>query len=136
MKQLLIVATMVFVLGACDKNMDDSINVKSTDDLAGTFSGNFHRTGMDTAGVTIFFDKTWYQGRSMRPNYPAICAGRFELNGSTISFTDTCSWTANFDWSLILDGTYNINFTSDSTIVMWRTNGNIKDEYRLTRPFR
>ena len=97
--------------------------------------GLFTRTGMDTSRVSIFFDQNRFEGQSTQVNYPAICRGTFELDENTVTFVDSCAWTANFDWSLILSGTYNINF-SDGTVRIWKTNGAVTDEYLLRQPTR
>ncbi|HEX2628716.1 MAG TPA: hypothetical protein VHM26_06890, partial [Chitinophagaceae bacterium] len=97
--------------------------------------GTFTRTGMDTASVNILFDGTNFSGSSDRVNYPAICHGSFDLNDNLIRFNDSCAWTANFDWSLILSGQYNISY-NDRGVRIWKTNGTVTDEYLLNRVVR
>lgn len=121
---------MTLMLVACDKN--DSPD-PGTGELSGTFMGTFSRTGMDTSGVTLEFNENSFQGQTIQPRYPAICRGSFVLHESTITFTDSCVWTADFDWTLILNGNYNISFTADETIRIWRTNGTVTDEYLLRK---
>lgn len=89
---------------------------------------------MDTANVAITLGNNHFEGQSDRDQYPAICRGSYATSASTIAFVDSCTWTANFDWSLILNGTYNISQGNEgNTIRIWRTNGTITDEYLLGR---
>ena len=97
--------------------------------------GIFSRTGMDTSQVSLYFDQDRFEGFSSAQNYPAICSGTFELDNNTVVFTDSCTLTANFDWSLILSGTFNISI-SDGTVRIWKTNGAVTDEYLLRQPTR
>ena len=129
MKQFCIGIVLAILFYSCEKTESASYS------LGGTYMGMFSRTGMDTTQVTLFFDQNRFNGKSSRANYPAVCAGTFLLEDNTIQFRDTCAWTANFDWSLILSGSYNINI-SDGTVRIWKTNGAITDEYLLRQPTR
>lgn len=122
------IVVFAFTVG-CEK----SDNLSNS--LEGNYLGIFNRTGMDTVPVSLFFDANRFEGSNSRTYYPAVCMGSFELDNSTIRFVDSCSWTANFDWSLILSGVYNIHF-SDGTVRIWKTHGNITDEYLLRQPYR
>ena len=132
MKIISLALLCVLLLQACDKETETSPEQL----LNGTFTGNFHRTGMDTIAVSITFTDNKFSGYSSRPKYPGICGGSWETSGSTISFVDTCTWTADFDWTLILSGNYNISVENNDRIRIWRLTGAIKDEYLLWRPFR
>jgi hypothetical protein len=104
-------------------------------ELSGRFKGTFNRSSStETAQVNITFksDMT-YEGTGGPSNYPAICGGTFQRNGNKLAVKDTCAWTANFDWSLIFDGNYSVEFTGENTVRIWRTLRNLTDEYRLTR---
>lgn len=116
-------------ISGCDKSETASNSVE------GLYVGIFSRTGMDTARVNISFSGSRFEGQTNISNYPAICHGSYHLDHSEISFTDSCSWTASFDWSLILRGTYNISF-SDGLVRIWKTNGAVTDEYLLRQPTR
>ncbi|HEX6192209.1 MAG TPA: hypothetical protein VFZ42_07585 [Chitinophagaceae bacterium] len=129
MKQLYISILLAVLFFSCEKTESASYS------LGGNYLGIFSRTGMDTTQVSLFFDQNRFEGFSSRTNYPAICGGTFTLEDNTIQFTDSCAWTANFDWSLILSGAYNISI-SDGTVRIWKTNGAITDEYLLRQPTR
>jgi hypothetical protein len=132
MKLYFITLSLILLTLSCKKNN----NAPAGHNLSGSYSGIFYRTGMDTAGVVINFNGNNFDGQSNRPKYPAICRGSFDLDATTINFIDSCQWTADFDWSLILNGNYNIDFKNDGTVRIWKTNGYITDEYSLTRLIR
>lgn len=129
MKLLLVSLLSVALLLACNKNKDSPAY-----ELSGRYRGTFNRTGMDTVQVSIFFkEANAYEGTGGALNYPSICSGSFQYNGNSLVVGDGCAWTANFDWSLIFDGNYTIDFTGENSVRIWRTNGAVTDEYRLNR---
>ena len=127
MKTLFGAICICFCFIACDKTENE------THTLSGTYVGIFNRTGMDTTQVSLRFTENSFDGHSNKPQYPAICRGKFDLAKTTINFTDSCSWTADFDWSLILSGKYNISF-ADKMVRIWKTDGIVTDEYLLRQP--
>jgi hypothetical protein len=119
----------ISALFACKKNDDNNKGITLPE---GMYIGTFHRTGMDTASISLTLDGNNYAGQSDIDKYPAICHGSYEFYDNTIRFTDSCSWTANFDWTLILDGPYSITRNNNE----WRfsrTNGNVSDEFILRK---
>jgi hypothetical protein len=117
----------LIVLFACKKSDDDNMPLPD-----GMYIGTFHRTGMDTASISLTLDGNNFNGQSDLIKYPAICHGSYEIYDNTIRFTDSCSWTANFDWTLILNGPYSL--TRDNNELRFsRTNGNVSDEFILRR---
>jgi hypothetical protein len=124
MKWLLFILSGILLFLACDKTEDGELS------LNGRYLGSFNRTGMDTVQVSVLFRDNYFEGQSDRTNYPAICRGSFQTDDNTITFTDSCAWTANFDWSLILSGTYNASLI-DGTLRIWKNNGAVTDEYVL-----
>ncbi|HEX7905102.1 MAG TPA: hypothetical protein VF487_14620 [Chitinophagaceae bacterium] len=129
MKTVIGFIVLLVVLTACNK-VDSESN-----SLQGRYIGIFNRTGMDTAQVNLIFNANRFEGESNKQTYPAICRGSYDINYNSIHFTDSCAWTANFDWSLILSGDYNISF-NEGTVRIWKTTGNITDEYLLRQPTR
>ena len=128
MKKVLCILAVVSTLYACDKSESDSTT------LNGTYIGIFNRTGMDTAQVTLVFNGNHFEGHSNKTNYPAVCHGSLSQEDiHMVSFSDSCTWTANFDWSLILSGKYNISFMP-GTVRIWKTHGAVTDEYLLRQP--
>ena len=131
MRRLLGLFILALISFACKKNSD---NV-ATGELNGRYRGTFNRSGdPDTAKISINFrpDMT-FEGTGGPAYYPAICGGSFQQNNNTLVVNDTCAWTANFDWTLIFGGDYNISFSSGNSVRIWRTRGFIIDEYLLTR---
>lgn len=124
---------LVFVLmvTACEKNTTADSKAEK---LNGRYTGTFNRSGMDTVEVILYFDEdNTFKGTGGRLNYPALCNGSYEQSGNNLTVNNGCTWTANFDWTLIFDGNFTINFTSENSVRIWRTNGVITDEYLLSR---
>lgn len=101
----------------------------------GTYKGTFFRTYADgpnyeVANVTITFTKDQFSGVSDKIHYPAICHGTYHLVGQDIDFTNACIFTANFDWSLILSGKYQVT-SNDNQLIVVRTSGSVMDHYIL-----
>jgi len=65
----------------------------------------------------------------MAKNFPAVCSGTYAMSGDKITFTNECMWTADFDWSLVLNGEWNYTFRGE-TITFTHSNG---DRYVLTK---
>lgn len=129
MKRMITCIIALTVLFACKKSDND----KSTTLAEGMYIGTFHRTGMDTAMVSLTFDGNNYSGQTDINKYPGICHGSYELYNNAIIFTDSCSWTADFDWTLILNGPYTLSPGNNNELRFSRTNGNISDEYILRK---
>lgn len=131
MKYLLFIVLSSTLWLSCQKNDNEDETPRN---LAGSYSGTFNRTGIsDSVYVRLTLGDKTFSGESDAPRFPAICHGSYDLNPNTINFVDSCSWTADFDWTLILDGSYNISFRDENSIRIWRTNGAVTDEYLLSR---
>lgn len=98
-------------------------------DLNGTYKGTFQRGSGDIANVTLVFNNGSWTGESNIPRYPALCNGIFQINnGGKLLFENRCPWTADFDWTLILNGDFEA-LASGSTLILRRNT----DVYRLTK---
>ncbi|TVP50846.1 MAG: hypothetical protein EA341_06615 [Mongoliibacter sp.] len=90
--------------------------------------GTFQRISGDEAGpvaeVTILLRSGKWEGNSSRSKYPALCKGSYLVSENTISFENECMWTADFDWTLILNGTYTILQTKTHMIWEKKTGDN------------
>jgi hypothetical protein len=132
MRQVIFLLGLVLCLSACEKN--DTDNPSNDNSIYGRYTGTFYRTGMDTTEVQLgLLSDNRFEGSASRPLYPAICSGNFTFDGTTLSVNDTCAWTANFDWTLIFDGNYNVSFTGNNGVRIWRTSGTVTDEYLLKK---
>ena len=90
--------------------------------ISGTFTGTFVRwLGKEgpVADVKITFSGNEFNGSSDSLNYPSICSGTFNTtsNPDSIHFVNQCDFPANFDWSLILNGSYKLIQTGDSLYI-------------------
>ena len=134
MKTLFILLLALPLIIGCEKSYEDP-GVNDDIDVSGKFLGTFHRTGGETSNVSILFTGNLFEGESDKMKYPAICRGTFSVDHANdrITFDNTCAWTADFDWTLILDGEYQFDVNEDQSLSIHRTNGNITDEYKLYR---
>lgn len=132
-QSLLIFLLMGAFFLSCEK---DDIQ---SDELSGDYEGYFIRTGptvdLQPADVSITFQSGTFDGNSAVDRYPAICKGTFSEQGTdSLRFENSCTWTADFDWTYILDGTYAYSEVGDS-IILERTyeGGELIDRYVLSR---
>jgi hypothetical protein len=128
MKRVMLILSLLLLLMACEKNDAASEPVLKN----GLYKGTFNRTAMDTVDVSISILEGNFEGSSERQFYPAICRGSFAREGSVISFHDSCTWQANFDWTLILNGRYEFSVDGES-VHLWKQNGTTVDEFRIRR---
>lgn len=92
----------------------------------GQYTGTFTRNGMSSLVELELIDGQ-FNGKSERARFPAVCRGSFSYKKSTITFIDSCLWTTDFDWSLILNGEW--NYTIDyPKLILSSDNG---DQYVL-----
>lgn len=107
MKNFLTVFVLLATMFSCEK-----YEPKNVGPLDGTYTGVFFRANpqanYQTADVTIVFDGNTFEGSSSIVKYPAICRGTYTLTGDEIEFTNLCVWTAEFDWTYILNGKFKI----------------------------
>ncbi len=103
----------------------------------GTYSGTFQRlinTGGQISNVTITFSGNTWTGQSQYPKYPALCKGTYkEKSADSISFENSCPWTAEFDWSLILSGDYKIVISGENLEMSHNYRNGYSDIYKLKR---
>ena len=104
--------------------------------IDGVWKGTFERQGSidpGTAQVTLELLDHGFNGTTDRENYPAICNGTFYIqSGDKAVFENKCAWTANFEWTYILNGDYEISKTGDSLYIT-RTIGDFTDVYKLKK---
>ncbi|TRZ43532.1 hypothetical protein [Robertkochia solimangrovi] len=121
-KILRLLGILLFLV-AC--NNDDQ---NSQSELNGTYTGIFERNG-NTSEVVLTFTNETFKGQSELEKFPALCNGTYKISGNTVTFVNGCPWTAEFDWSLILNDewTYDLN---ESMLHLTKANG---DKYMLTK---
>ena len=91
----------------------NSEDILLTDLPNGTYTGVFYRvaTNIKTrqAEISIQLNNGTFEGTSNIPNYPAICSGTYSVDGDEITFENACAFTADFDWTYVLSGTFKIS---------------------------
>ena len=102
---------------------------KRSETLNGSFSGWFKR-GEVRADVTLNLNNNTFTGSSVQEKFPAICKGVYSVSETNIYFIDECIWTADFDWTLILSGSWDYDLTPNNKLNMMKPNG---DQYVLTK---
>ncbi len=104
----LAIIVAVFAMAGCKKDRASSSSLSG--DYTGTFVHSTIAGRYMTAHVTVHLGKNDFSGSSDMVNYPAICRGTWEVSGNALQFNDQCIWPANFDWTLILTGSYEYHF--------------------------
>lgn len=125
-------ALSILLFVACDK--DDEKTLKPFPD--GVYKGTFKRhniPGSATAEVTITFNYPNWNGTSNIANYPAICNGIYNYENYQLKFSNKCFFTADFDWTLILDGGYIDRIEGDSLVFSKSYGDGAVDVYRLKK---
>ncbi len=78
----------------------------------GLYDGLFYRSNPQqrilTSDVTLDLSGGKFAGLSSIDQYPAICQGSYSATSTQLEFRNECVFTADFDWTFILDGTYEI----------------------------
>lgn len=100
-----------------------------------TYSGIFtvSYNGEKEAGpASITFEDNTYNSTGNSDYIPAGGNGSYVKRKDSIYFSDVNFWTANFDWNLILDGSYSYKSEGDS-LVMTKRKGENLYLYKLKR---
>lgn len=107
------------------------------DDDSVVYMGTFMRGGplIDPlpSNVTLRFRDGVFEGTSDSQNYPAICNGTYKVKGDNINFRNKCVFPANFDWSFILAGDFELEQHGDSLMMRRSYDGGNFDQYILKK---
>jgi hypothetical protein len=130
----LILIVIVTALSACSKEIIVTRNVD------GTYQGVFEIKNTDpaasstpvTAPVRVTLAGINYTSISYVNYVSAGATGKFFIKKDVITFTDTLMHTANFDWGLLLNGSYAYKIDGDSIVLTKKTGYNIYT-YRLKK---
>ena len=136
MKQILFaILTLTILISSCKKNNADNDNALIIKN--GTYIGTFQRQVSGSgliSNVTITFNRSDWTGQSQYAKYPALCRGTYKIDGADqITFENSCPWTAEFDWTLILSGEYKLIVSGNSIEISKDYSGAFKDIYKLTK---
>lgn len=104
--------------------------------LQGQFTGTFERIvdgqSLGVASISLLLEGNSFSGSGGPNRYPVICNGIFTVSGNRVSFANACFFTADFDWSLILNGTWQIN-QQGGELILRRSADSLVEVYRLQR---
>jgi hypothetical protein len=128
-------AALALLIISCDDDTTDQ-----PEPIQGTYTGQFRRVSPTSDGrvtnVTLKLDDHSFSGESDLGRYPAICMGTYTITGDKINFTNECVWTADFDWTLILNGAFEIEQEGNELVLTKRFAAevfDIYDQYTLTK---
>jgi hypothetical protein len=106
-RPLIILALSLWSLGCSDLALNPSA-------LDGAYRGTFTITNSEgvvqTGNVTFTFDGDQYSCAPETMYLPPSGAGSFQFAGHAIRLKDTVAHTAEFDWTLILNGDFSYTF--------------------------
>jgi hypothetical protein len=129
MKQLLYLLLITIFFVSCEKSENDSA-------LSGNYTGTFQRSSPGGNSpknqVSLNLNAGSFSGTSSDARFPAICHGSWEIRSNKIQFNNACVWTADFDWTLILDGEFQYQLNGNH-LKLWKVMGEITDTYELYR---
>lgn len=100
-----------------------------------TYSGTFtvsYNGEKESGPASITFEHNTYNSTGNSDYIPAGGNGSFEKEQDSIYFSDVNFWTANFDWHLILNGSYSYKTEGDSLVLTKRKGENLY-RYKLKR---
>lgn len=115
---LFIFFTLATCLSGCKKE-----NLRIED---GTYKGKFtvtYSSGTQSGQTTLVLKNGEFSCSGNPTKIPAGGSGTFSSNNSTITFNDVNFWTADFDWNLILSGTYDYTFNGKNLKITANKNG-------------
>ncbi len=129
--KLIIIVVSIFFISCNEDKLEPTV---LTD---GTYTGFFARSSPNAkyqaSDVTLVIKGDTFEGGSSIQKYPAICKGTFERIGQKIEFKNSCMWTAEFDWSYILTGEFNISSDGEKIIISRSYGKDTYDTYTLIK---
>jgi hypothetical protein len=125
MKKLLYFSTLLFTLTSCEKE-------NNAMDFQGNYQGTFRSNQHATTDAEINLSSTSFTV----VKGPKTGNGTFKVNNKMqVTFTDKNVWTADFDFNIVLHGTYTYEALGDS-LILTKYGENQSDkyyQYRLKR---
>lgn len=123
MKTILLLASILTLTFSC---ITDYAN--PSDSVEGIYTGVFERDDA-TSNVQLNLDNGTFSGTSSVNKFPAICNGAYTVTANSIEFNNSCAWTADFDWTLILSDNWSYTLSNNMLVL---TNS-INDRYTLIK---
>lgn len=135
MRILLPLCSFLFIASACSKDDNDQ---NPSFRLKGIYTGTFKRYNIaedKTAAVSLNFTKAGWTGNSSLTTYPALGGGSYKMedNNAALVFKNKTTWTANFDWTYILDGIYLLHKNGDSLVFTKSYGNGAVDVFKLVK---
>jgi len=118
MRTTILLATLALLFSACSG--DGSVSPIMEGTYAGTFTITLEDGQTQTGNVTFTFTGSSYSCVSQERYLPPNGAGAFRTMGRIIRIKDTSLHTAEFDWTLILNGDF--SFTLDGSRLVLQQN--------------
>lgn len=117
MRHLLFIFSLLWIFTSCQKS--ENVIAQPSGKYSGTFTVKYPNGVTHTNPVTVNFSGNENFNCSGNSNnyYPAGGSGNYKIENSKIVFSDTNIWTANFDWNLILNGSYNYTMNGTRLII-------------------
>lgn len=118
---------------SCSKENDKTNDAPPNGKYSGTFK-RYNQAEDITANISLVFLNNGWTGTSNLDHYPALSKGTWSIHDQAVlDFENTSIWTADFDWTLILDGKY-ILHRNDDSLVFTKSYGNGGvDVYKLRK---
>ena len=129
--QLIIVGSLVVLMGGV-MSCEDEPNTVSFGTYEGTFIVEYSADTL-SGPISLTLASSRYNCSSNPDRIPPGGSGEFVILTDSISFTDENAWTADFDWNLILNGTYHFESVGDSLILSADKNGVGRYRYLLSK---
>ncbi len=113
---------LLFTISLFSTACSDKINLSLLD---GTYTGHYYYAGPGETKtiksqnpVSLSLSGKEYSSTSEASRIPAGGAGDFNMvNKEEVNFNDKHTWTADFDWNLILNGRFIYELKNDSLIL-------------------
>jgi hypothetical protein len=112
------ILTLFIGLLICSSSCDKDGDIDSTI-LNGEYEGIFtveYNSQTYSNPVTVSFNSGQFLSSSGPNRFPAGGSGKYEVLKNTIEFTDENFWTADFDWNLILNGSYDYSIKGNELV--------------------
>lgn len=129
------ISALVALLVACNKS-NNTMDTPLSPPQGAVYKGTFRRVGTGNefiSAVSLAFMGNGWTGTSQFQKYPALCNGTYRGNDHELIFENGCVWTAEFDWTLILAGSYQLTVDGDSLVLLKSYGAGFSDVYRLKK---
>jgi len=122
------ILSIVIFISSCSKEEQNLAD--------GTYKGNFkvtYNSAVQTGQTSIEIKDGKFTCTSNANRIPAGGSGTYTFSNNKITFNEQNFYTADFDWNLILSGTYNYTFNGKTLRIFASKNGVGVYEYELLK---